>query len=881
MQRSKALGLILVVALTATQIIHCSGKDKGTTPTPSTVQMSGTLSFPNLSTVALSDITVGFGSNETSPDTSGRFRITGNTHVVGVAMAYDQDMIPMLMSVCPDPTANTALGLDVHSTAISMAFLDPYICNTDPAHAGEIVQRIETLPELTEFEDLLAGKLAADPKALGSEDAEIDSGLSRLVLAYYNSYPQEVSKRIDAVTGAISTGRAKLATSPPEIDPSYTKSGLQLTWVSGNTYKITNSYGRWCYACTPDDSFFVFPNGDLLDWIRQDRPFPPSERKFDMEVTAGQDTSWVEIYGYGFWGNPANAWDSLSHAEKNCVHAGGITTVTMELFTSVVSALCNTPRVFGNEKIAKLWGRTGWGFITDNARIVQRLEEYIKADNPIGASWWLTKQIMSQFVNSADYRAFLCQATGLQITEGMLGKIGAILNVPAKVVITTNNLTSVFKAVLALRNAYFATYFKVWREWEDYGSISGQVAAKNSGTGISGATVTLAGDENNPLNPAHQVTTDAQGHYRFDNIGVGSKELTASKSGFTTNTATVTVVKDQTVTANIQLEAAAAGLSGRVLNEIFVNNSVSPANFRGTVDITAQEIGGQNQTLGTHAIEGVYSLSLTPGNWWVVATHADYKSDSVSISVSGSGSAAPPRDLVLKPDPKMTGSVSINTDNQPGYEINFEMDFPQVGLTKPQLYTNPCIHGGQPQNYMGGIGMRGYSGNDYDWLELDLNSALITESGDFHVGGSDYFGCTGFNSPAMIVFGTTRAHCLYYQAYSFPMSYQIMDGPNDYGCNCGVGFDQTVTITEWGTELGDIVAGRFVVNLPGSTTCECSGNDTNGDGVVDHWDVGCSQVMVEMEFRLLVGSDYLVTFRPNGSPSLTGNSDKSLVDPPK
>ena len=855
--------------MSLTQFIGCSSKDKGTTPTQAIVQMSGTLTFPNLASAGLSGVTVGFGNYESSIDTTGAFRIQGNGHVVGVAMACDEQQTPMLMSVCPDPSADAHLEIDAHSTAIALAFLNPFICIADPTHAQEVIERLEDLSELTDLEALLTAKLSADPEALGTEDAEIDASLSALVLAYFNSYPQEVGKRLAAVSGALSGGTPKLATSPPEIDPNYTKSGLRLTWESGGTYKITNSYGRWCYCCTPADTFFVFPNGDLLDWIRSDRPFPASERRFNMDVVAGEDTSWVELYGYGFSSVPSNSWDSLSHSEKNYVHAGGITTVTMELFVPTISAICNIPRVFGNERVAQLWGKTGWNFIVDNAKLVQRVEEYIKANNPIGCSWWLTKQIISQAVTSADYRAFLARAVGLNLTEGMILRLAGWLNVPAKVVIVTNNLTSVFKAVLAMNNANFATSFKVWREFEDFGAVSGVVASKSSGLGIAGATVTIAGDEGNPLNPAHQVTTDGQGHYRFDNIGVGEHAITASKTGYQSSTVTVTIAKDQTVTANIELEVPTAGLTGRVLNEIFVRNGTSQTGFKGTVDIEANEIGGQHRNAGTHAFDGDYSISLSTGNWWVVATHDDYETDSFSIAISG-GTATPPRDLVLKPDPQMTGKVYINTDNQGGYEMIFDLNLTAVGLFSPRPSENGCHYGGVPQPMMSGAGVRGNSNSDNDWFEIDFDTVMITGAGDYRAGGGDYFGCSGVSAPTAAAFGTTRQHCTYAQTQQFPMSYMIWNAPSEYGCNCGASLNQSVTITEWGTELADIVAGHCVLDLAGWNTCECGGNDTNHDGIIDQWDVSCSQAMVEIDFRLLVGTDYLITFRPNSSGVLPG-----------
>jgi hypothetical protein len=869
MNKTRVPSIILIAAMSLTQFIGCSSKDKGTTPTQTVVEMSGTVSFPNLATAELSGVTVGFGDYESSLDTTGAFRIQGNGHVVGVAMAYDEQQTPMLMSVCPDPSANANLEINAHSTAIALAFLNPFICIADPSHAQEVIERLEGLPELMDLEDLITAKLSADPSALGIEDAEIDANLSELVLAYFNSYPEEVGERVAAVSGALSGSTPKLATSPLEIDPNYSKSGLRLTWDGGSSYKITNSYGRWCYCCTPADTFFVFPNGDLLDWIRSDRPFPPSERRFNMDVVAGEDTSWVELYGYGFSTIPSNLWDNLSHTEKKYVHAGGITTVTMELFIPAISAICNVPRTFGNEKVAQLWSSTGWNFVLDNAKIVQRLEQYIKANNPTGASIWLCKQIMSQAATSADYRAFLASTIGLSLTGNMVSTLGRIVKIPFTALIATYNLTSVAKTMLALSNANFATNFKVWREFEDFGSVAGQVASKTSGNGIAGASVTLAGDEGNPLNPAHQVTTDGQGHYRFDKIGVGEKTITANKTGYNSNTVTATIVKDQTVTANIELEAPIAGLTGRVLNEILVRNGVSQTGFTGTVNIEANEIGGQHRNAGTHAYDGNYSISLSAGNWWVVATHEDYKADSFSIAITG-GTAPPPRDLVLKPDPQMTGKVHINTDNQGGYEMTFDLNLTAVGLFKPSLYQSECHYGGAPQTIMSAAGIRGNSNSDNDWFEIDFDTVLINGSGDYRAGGGDYFGCSGTSAPTMAAFGTTRQHCLYAQTVQYPMSYLIWDDARDFGCNCGASLTQTVTITQWGTELADIVAGHCVIDLAGWKTCECSGSDTNHDGIIDHWNVSCSQAMVEIDFRLLVGTDYLITFRPNGSGVLPG-----------
>ncbi|TFH62084.1 MAG: carboxypeptidase regulatory-like domain-containing protein, partial [Candidatus Zixiibacteriota bacterium] len=658
--------------------VHCSEKDKGTTPTQQVVEMNGALSFPDPDAVDMAEVSVGFGDYESLPDSAGSFRIKGNGGVVGVAMAYTAESVPMLMQVCPNPSQNQQLDLTVRSTAMALAFLDPLICLANPTDATLIIQRLEGLTELDDLEDLLADKLSINPLALGVEDAEIDSTLSRLAMAYFNSYPEDVSRKLASLTGALPQDTRKPTADPPEIDPSYTFGGLKLTWEGGSTYKITNSYGRWCYCCTPTDTLFIFPNGDMLDWIVKDRPFPPSERNFHMSVVAGKDTARVNLFGYGFWSNPTNNWDNLTPEEKSLAHIGGITTVVMELFTQVVSAVCNVPRAFGNEKVAQLWKKSGWDFLVSDSRVIQRIEAYIRANNPTGCAWWLTKQVISRAVTSAEYRATLAQMAGITLTDGMLKKLGGWLLVPAKVVIASNNLSSVFKTVLGLSDSYHATRFKVWRDFTAFGAISGQVATKSNGVGIQGAIVKITGDENNPLNPPHEKTTDAQGYFRFENIGVGERSITASKTGYNSATVGVTVVENKTVTANLQLEVQSGGLSGKVLNDIYTHNSVSPANFTGTVDITANEIGGQHRVSNSFAFDGTFSLNLPVGSWWVVASHDDYKPDSFSVVIPADGNASPPRDLALVPDPVMTGQIYINTDNQGSYELNFTLNLSQV-----------------------------------------------------------------------------------------------------------------------------------------------------------------------------------------------------------
>ncbi|MGB5105843.1 MAG: carboxypeptidase-like regulatory domain-containing protein [Candidatus Zixiibacteriota bacterium] len=850
---------LLVILTCAFQLFSCSGKDDNsvTPPTQRQVEMVGQVAFPEGMSTGFGDVTVGFGAFESDVDTAGAFAIKGNEHIPGLASVYDSDdNAPLLMSIVADPQADLAFSLDVHSTAIALAFLNPIVCSSDEAVAAATIAVLETLPELGDLEDLLSSKLVENPDALVTEDEEIDAALSAVVDAYLDSFPEE---QLAPVVSALSEVISKTATSPPDIVPSTSVSGLTLSWKGGNTFELQNSFGRWGYCCTPDDTFFVFPNGDLLDALKLQRPWQPSKREFTMAIDPG-DTGFVDVYSYGFIDIAANKWDSLSHSEQNNAHAGGITTVVMELFCNIVSVTTNTPRIYGNEMVAQRWGKLGWDPIIKNSRYMQRAAEYIDKDDPWGLSWYLTKQIISEFVNSATYRAFLMETLGLSLTDGAAQKLAGWLLVPAKVAINLNSTASALKTAMGLTSGRFATHFEVYTTIEDFGSVHGQVADKNSGIAIEGATVQLDGDDNNPLNPTHTVTTDASGNYTFTNISTGEKSITAGKSGYTSNTVDATIVKDAMVTQNITLERPSGGVRGQVLNDIYLNNGIDPANFHGTIDITSRLTSGQGTPGAHHAFDGSYTISLQTGNWWIIASADNYESDSVAVAISADGGNASPRDLILKPKNRFSGTVKLNMDNSGNYDEEFDLEFVEVGLGVPAQSPNPCPFGGSPVAVMEISALIGDYYGGFEAIGIGLNPARITGADVYALGGSEMYSCSYGNVAAMATYMTSRHYCSSPEGWDSPLSFSITGDPDMGGCNCGITTPGNLYLEHWGTEPGDSVVGSFVVSLAGWKTCGCSGDDANSDGHNDRWDVSCAQARLEMSFCVLVGSDYLVSF---------------------
>lgn len=841
---------------------QCQQKDNGVnSEPPKLVSINGTVELPPDAAIAPEELMVFCGGNSYEVSSTGTFTSIILEHTPGALIVADINDNPVLMGIMTDPAEGAHMVLDARTTALALAFLNPFVCVASKVEASEVLAALEAQTGFDDLADMMQLKLQADPQALIIEDAEIDQLLTEVVTSYVNSYApgKANSDGILKVYAAL----AKPADAQPTIQPDYERSGHRLNWLGGNRFEITNSYGRWAYCCTPTDSFYVFPNGDFLDWIRKGQPWPPSKRALTLSVSV-TETTIVDIYGYGCLDVSDNSWANLTESEQLCAHYGGFVTVTFELCSHVLSVICNTARVVGNDDLAKRIGESLLKPIFTDGRVYQRVAAYMEANDPWGCSWFLTKEVIKKIVTSPGYREAFSIVTGITITDGMIRTLGSWLAVPAKVTLTFNSVTSAFKTALALNSARYKTTFKVWKEYTEFGVIEGMVADKTSGRGIGGATVTIGGDENNPMNPPHEKTTDADGHFRFENIGVGSRTVTAVADGYRSNSASVTVVVNSTVTANIELERMGAGVSGHIRNDIFIHHMKPSTLFNGSVNVHCRQIGGNSETYDTWAIDGIANFELTQGNWWVIAQHDDYDSDSVQVAVSGDGLVQFPRDLVLKPHPTMTGRIYINTDNTASYELDFVPSFQQVGMSGAELYDGDCPLGGNPAMLLTGSAVRGASNDDFDAVAFALRIEAVPEAGAYRIGGIDAYGCTGARAAAAAALVTTRIKCIMEGIDPQPMSFTFVDDPDSRGCNCGINEPGDIYLTEWSTELGEIVAGGFNIDLAGWKGCECAGDDTDDDGIIDTWDVDCAQARIQLDFRLPVGSDYLITFRPYG-----------------
>lgn len=191
------------------------------------------------------------------------------------------------------------------------------------------------------------------------------------------------------------------------------------------------------------------------------------------------------------------------------------------------------------------------------------------------------------------------------------------------------------------------------------GSISGTVTNSATADPLARAIVTirtLQGDSNIVV---QTVNTDEAGNYLAQGLAPGSYSVTASASGFASQTQTALVSSNQTATANFALIAETGNISGTIRDgngdpitgsNIFVR--VFDGNGLLVKSITAEP-------------DGTYSIiDLAPGNYTVVAQAPGFAASSAAAAVVANQTTS--LDLQLAPLPaSITGQVVSQGANTP------------------------------------------------------------------------------------------------------------------------------------------------------------------------------------------------------------------------
>ena len=826
----KTFAWFLLAAVAALLMVTCSDDDSPVAPSDPTTTVAGAVDFPaNVSPAGLKAL-VGGSSAPISSD--GTFSLTARAGAPACVMVAGTDTLPMLLAVIPRPETAGALEVNVHSTALALALLDPFVASSTSDYTEFSRSILLTLPELTQLEQLLASRIAVNPRAICAEDISIDNALRALVTAYFNALP----------TVQIPGGLEKPSAPTGEIIiiPDYIKSGHQLSYVQNDRFAMTNWYGRWAYCATPNDSFYLFPNGTFLDILKGSKPWAASRREFNMPLPTAQQSRAVNVYGFGWAPGVSNSWDSLTAAEQTLAMYGGLSSIFLEFVPHVVSVLTNTGKLTNTQLLPKtdLIELSTW--ILKYARVGDRIREYAKAKNFSGAMWFVTKQYIAAIVNDDEFRSQMMRVLGITITEGMIRTLAGWLHVPAKAALTFDAVTSAGKTFFGATGSRFKTSFEVSWEETDFGKVAGTVHDKTSGLPLSGVTVKLKGDEGNPLNPNHEVTTGSSGGFYFENITAGAKTLEASKPGYGSTSKQVTVQANSTVNVTMELSAVKGRLTGKVLNKIFIDHRVTPTTFRGECNLEVTPVAPAEPGFSYWINNGSYAVDLAGGTYRVIAWHEDYVPDTVSVTVQAEGITTAP-DLVLRPDGYLRGTIYLDMDNNGSYEQQYQVDQKAVGAG---WNSDP---GTCPDNlvphaliYLGGTSI----GTSQDVIIVQVNPVAVQEAGYYTLGGLDMLHCSNTITGASMLY-TSRVKCTEPSSgMQAPMSFHYMSDPDFLPCNCGITDPGSLVLESFDTTMTGVLKGAALATMAGYTTCSCAPDSVKG----------CARAYMNVEFKMLMGS---------------------------
>ncbi len=857
-----ALACVLFLSLS------CS-EEKTTEPLYEVISMWGALDLPEGADLEPAELTIGFGDHDQAVSDSASFGIQGNEGVPGLAIAYDQNSVPILLKVVPDPQQGAYLDLNVHSSALALAFLCPFVCVSDPADAAEVLALLEQLPELATFEDALNEALEEDIRCLESENPDLDALLGEVVTSYLNTYPEQAARHYPSLVtpvpggsgaagpdaGSPSVAAASTDAGEVVIEPGHIVSGHQIQHTEADDFTISNYRGRWAICRTPTEELWIFPNGTLLDALKG-KPWAPSSRKFQVSVTPGGEAKTVGVYGLGWQDDSDNLWANLTSDEKSLAANAGVATILVEFVPHVISVVTNCSKGLGSGAIAQQhvvkMVSTFFKFEKGSARAYL----YIEKGDYWGLAWYVAKEAIKQVALNDEFKSAFVAALGMQLTEGAIKKLACMCFPAVAGVIIGDSATSVAKTYLGMVNSRFKTEFTIHRELiQEFGAVQGSVHDKADGRPIEGAVVDLLGDDANPLNPSHHDVTSADGGFYFENIMVGSKTLQVTKVGYTSKSVPVTVEEDKTATALIELAKVGGSSQGRILDDILIRHGVTPANIRKSVDLTAQEIGGEHRSYSYWVDNGAYTLSLSVGTWWLKASHEDYFPDSTQVTVNSLGQMSAPADLILKPRSVIQGTIYVDMDNNGHYETTYSFDGAQLAGAAVQQAEWPCLDGssaGQVIQMMGRDAREGAA----NMVLVELDPVLAGEPGLYNLGGMEDVACG--KAAGTVIFQTERLKCTYPDVGQFPMVFSLTADPEFLACNCGITGTArgTAYLSDVGVQLTDLVAGSIDgATLAGWKGCECSCcEDLDGDGEEDDWIVDCARAYVSLEFRFLVGS---------------------------
>src|SRR5438874_6847973 len=174
------------------------------------------------------------------------------------------------------------------------------------------------------------------------------------------------------------------------------------------------------------------------------------------------------------------------------------------------------------------------------------------------------------------------------------------------------------------------------------GTITGTVTDAGTAAPLAGATVSYSGGS---------TTTNASGQYTLTSVPEGSYTLTASASGYTSQSRSVSVGPGATQTQNFALPTATGAITGTVTDAA----TGKPIN-----GATVSYSGGSATTNAS----GQYTLaSVPPGTSTVTASASGFTSQSASVIVTADSTTT--QNFGLSPDPATISATVTDAGTAP------------------------------------------------------------------------------------------------------------------------------------------------------------------------------------------------------------------------
>ena len=195
---------------------------------------------------------------------------------------------------------------------------------------------------------------------------------------------------------------------------------------------------------------------------------------------------------------------------------------------------------------------------------------------------------------------------------------------------------------------------------EDYGSISGTVTESSKGDPIEDATVEV-------LTTGLTTTTSSDGSYQIDNIPVGTYNVEASKSGYSSQTLSDIEVNEGQTSTNINFVLEQTTGYGTVTG--FVADVIEQMPVQGA-SIT---IDGTNLS-ATSGVDGLYTIDNVPtGIYTITCTKDGYEDQTIYDNILSVGETIYV-DFLLLPE------GTINIGSLKGIVTDSETSLPLVGV---------------------------------------------------------------------------------------------------------------------------------------------------------------------------------------------------------